>query len=638
MRPAARRFSRWLVLVFAIGVVAAVAGRTTRAEVAAQAPGVAALQLQIQTLEARLKKLEDRLEKPLTVKAPFTVTTEAGQTMFAVKAANGPELTLGSDAAPALRVSHKGGTALLELREGKYVGAIQASTSNAVVLAGDADRYARLVTAPGSAGAEVSEGANRVANLGIFSEFGPRLRLVDGGKQIFRVQGSNGNELVLGEDAAPALKVAATPQETSLRLQHGNSLMLAAAKQNGDVVVSALSQTGSHAGLQALAAGPSVVVDSGGQNPSESAFLSLDKSGPRLTLSRSGKLSALLGSAEGMHTGLRIYDPQGGLALAAGLGIGAEPRAGLTLWRNDEEASATLSTTDAGEGLLEIYRPGKQLAAQLGRMEQGKATALRIYDTTGQVALGAGIDVDGEAAVRIANQGKLVANMTAEKSGHGRIDIVNNNRSVVSINNSSKNGDGVVEIFDRGNFSILASIGSGGGEGLVELFRARDKLAAQLGAPSGKATALRIFDSAGKVGVGAGIDEYGQHAVRVATNGQFIAGMTARPDGFGSLDIVARGKIVASLNSLDRPGQGLVVVRNSAGEGVAALGLAKNGTGGNVTLFDSAGQGVFSAGNATTGWGEACVTRSTGRSHCLGISLPGIGGGGGRRDPPYRFR
>lgn len=639
MRTAVSRCSPWLVPVLAVVVYAAAAELTPR--VAAQTPDVSALQAQIQALEARLKKLEDRLERPLSVKAPFTVTTDAGQPMFAVKAANGPELTLGSEATPALRVSHVGGRALLELREGQYQAAMTVTSSDAIVLAGDPGRYVRLSTSAAlGLGVEAFAGANRWANLGITAEGSTRLKLQDGGKQIFRVQSGQASELILGEDAAPALKVAAMPQDTTLRLQHGNSVMLAAAKQNGDVIVAAQSQTGNHAALQALAAGPSVVVNSGGPNPSESAFLSLDKTGPRLTLSRSGKMSALLGSAEGMHTGLRIYDPQGGLALAAGLGVGAEARPGLTLWRTDEEASATLTTTDSGEGLLEIYRPGKQLAAQLGRSDQTKGTALRIYDTGGGIAVGAGLEADGSSGVLVASQGKYVAGMTAEKSGYGRIDIANNNRRVVSINNTSRKGDGVLEIFDPTSSTILASIGSDAGEGLLDLFRAGGKLAAQIGAPAGKATALRIFDQGGLVAVGAGIDSVGEHAVRVGRQGKWVASMSATTGGFGSLDVLGGGRVVASMNNGDRAGQGLFVIRNSGGEAVAALGLGRNGTGGNLTLFDAAGQGVFSAGNATTGWGEACVTRLTGKgpaNFCVGLTLPGIGGGGRSKNPPYRF-
>jgi hypothetical protein len=568
--------------------------------VAAQTPDVSALQAQIQALEARLKKLEDRLEKPLTVKAPFTVTTDAGQAMFAVKATNGPELTLGSEATPALRVSHVGGRALLELRQGQYQAAMTVTSSDAIVLAGDPGRYVRLSTSAAlGLGVEAFAGANRWANLGITAEGSTRLKLQDGGKQIFRVQGGQASELILGEDAAPALKASAAPEETTLSVLHGKSTVAMRASQNGDARFAALAGSGNRVAVFANGNGDSALqVDSGGESPSEWAQLVVDKNGPRAKLGRQGKPTAELGAPEGRHTGLRIYDPQGALALHAGLGTTG--KASLSLWRSEEEASALLSTTDTGEGLLEIFRPGKQLAAQLGRTDQTKGTALRIYDTGGAVAVGAGIEADGSSGVLVASQGKYVAGMTAEKSGYGHIDITNNNRLVVSINNVSRKGDGALEIYDPASSNILASVGSAGGEGLLDLFRPGGKPAAQIGAPTGKATGLRIFDQGGNVAVGAGIDSLGRHSVTLAADGHQVARMLATTSGSGTVDVLAKGKSVASMGTVD-DGKGVVNIF-SGGTPIAALTLGANG-GGLLQLGNAAGTPMVEAGTTASGVG-----------------------------------
>jgi hypothetical protein len=124
-----------------------------------------------------------------------------------------------------------------------------------------------------------------------------------------------------------------------------------------------------------------------------------------------------------------------------------------------------------------------------------------------------------------------------------------------------------------------------------------------------------------------GVGPEGIAAVQVYTKGgQLSAALQGDGAGGATVGVSRDGRnFLAALGLGDKGGS--VVVRNDAAAAVAALQLGSNGTGGNVTLYDAAGRGVFSAGNATGGWGEACVTRQTGRTHCLGIGLPGMGVG-----------
>jgi len=76
---------------------------------------------------------------------------------------------------------------------------------------------------------------------------------------------------------------------------------------------------------------------------------------------------------------------------------------------------------------------------------------------------------------------------------------------------------------------------------------------------------------------------------------------------------------VASINSADRPGEGLVIVRGNSGAGVAWLGYSAS-KGGEVVAANPAGQSVFFGRYRSGPEGENCIATDKG-DKCLGVAL-----------------
>jgi len=146
---------------------------------------------------------------------------------------------------------------------------------------------------------------------------------------------------------------------------------------------------------------------------------------------------------------------------------------------------------------------------------------------------------------------------------------------------------------------------------------------------SKNAHALQVYDDGGQVVARVGFGD-GVASIGVGKNGKALAKMYTIGDQ-GSVSVLQDNVAVASINNADSPGAGIVVVRNNAGNAVATLGLSSTGDGGNITVRDPGGDGVFSAGYASDGGGEACLNRVNGAGQwdlsCLGVGLPGMGRG-----------
>lgn len=236
-----------------------------------------------------------------------------------------------------------------------------------------------------------------------------------------------------------------------------------------------------------------------------------------------------------------------------------------------DKRRVTLSAPDGGDFALQFFKSGG-----------------------GDPALQAGI-VQGQPAVKVRSGSKDLA-VLAAKGQQGELTLSDNAGEV-------------------------AKMGSLSGSGTLRLSKG-EQPTITLGPTEERALpAVRAYDN-GKMVVAAGGDTKGSGLVVVYSGATLAAVMEGFPGGAGAVTAYAKDQPVASINSTDNAGKGLVVVRNNTGVAIAYLGAGSSG-GGNVTTTDASGAGVFSAGFDGEG-GSACVERKG--TKCLGVGLTGMEG------------
>lgn len=144
---------------------------------------------------------------------------------------------------------------------------------------------------------------------------------------------------------------------------------------------------------------------------------------------------------------------------------------------------------------------------------------------------------------------------------------------------------------------------------------------AEFGVPPGKNAGMRFLNGETLL-AGLGISNAGNGLMMTAQPDGSPA-VTAGGDGsgFAAVDVHQGGAQVASMNSRDLQGGGLVVVRNGNGNAVAYLSQSAAGGGGSVSATDPGGNEVFGAGFDGTA-GVACIRRANGNQFCLEPVMP----------------
>jgi hypothetical protein len=584
-----------LSLIIALGVLVApiVTFDAYAQEVgsAEQISETARLQQRVEELEARLKKLEEKFEKPFTVKAPFTVTDGANKPMFQV-GQGGNKVTLGNPSSPILYMGDEEGNAALRIVSGKArVGLIARGDGTAIAAATTGeDTYARLIASPSAGAITESVRAGDRGYLGVVGG-GARVKLEKGKKQFFLVDAATEPSLKLGDEKQPGFEVS-DGQDAIVSLKKNQASLRMATEASGISLVRAINGGGHSVAIES---GPDYSVVEAQRGDPDWIQIGMIEGAPALKLVRGGKTTADIGTPEGKNTALRIYDKDGALAVQAGLGSGAEESSSLSLWRGDN-AVASLRQDIKGEAVFEIRRAEGQLAAQLGRVDEGKGTALRIFDTSGKVAVGAGLDTDNNAAVRVARQGKTAASMSADEKGNGRVQIAKAEKAV-GFFGVNDDGRPALRLADDTGIRALALEGLDGGDGSIKLY-SDGNLSAHMGPASGKNTALRFFMNSETPMAAIGIDATGNGAVRVGdTAGTTLAGLAVDSDGGGSVVAYHKsGRPAASL-AIGDGGVGSVQVYTTGGVLLGSLTQGVNG--GILQLNDMGGTPMVEAG--TTG-------------------------------------
>jgi hypothetical protein len=341
----------------------------------------------------------------------------------------------------------------------------------------------------------------------------------------------------------------------------------------------------------------------------EHITLSFEKNAPKLEM-KSGDNTVSLGTDdEGPHLTLHA---EGGGDVKAGPDEGEMK---VTVSHGKANEASLISKTDGALVSADESLSGK--SAKMGTLDDGfgfsgenhdtprvtlsssdgSEYSLQFFKAGGSPILQAGI-VDGEPAVKVSSGSKDLAVLAAKGGTQGELTLSDNTGEV-------------------------AKMGALGSSGTLQLSKGGQPTIT-LGPTEEKALpAVRAYDK-GKMVVAAGGDTEGSGIVVVyggATPAALIEGFTG---GKGTFTAYSSDQPVVSINSVDKPGEGLVVVRNSAGIAVATLGYGSEG-GGNVTTTDASGNGVFSAGFiGGDGPGSACVEYKG--TKCLGVGLTGMEG------------
>jgi hypothetical protein len=553
------------------------------------------LKEQVEELLERIIKLEQRLDKPMTVKAPFIVTDAKGGPVLKVSKGSGSSLELFGASSVPLRVMEDGEGVRLTMGAGAGQINLSARRSGDVYVsaAGADGRYARLLAQSSGAAFEAMDGGER-AQLAVM-DGSSRVKLWKNLKPFFFVASETAPSLKLGDEAKPGLEVVDEGSDVTMTLTKGASVVYLNSKTSGDSRVS-VSGGGVHRALmQSRPDWTAVEVHSenGGPTSPDWIQLGLDpEEGPRVRIYEGGKKVADLGTPIGKYPGMRIYDDEGNVALHAGRGTTGHPSFSIL---EDDIVIGSLARNDKDEGVLQLNLKSGQVAAELGRSDINKQTGLRIYDEKGQLALGAGVDDKGTPAVRVINKGQMAAGMSVGSDGAGRVDIASGDK-------------------------ITGMLSSRAGTGVLELLRSDGKYAAQLGPGDATSVALRIFGNSGNVVAGIGVDGGGDGAVRIHNDaGQVIAGLGADADNEGYVSVFkGGGKSLASL-AVAADGRGSIQVYSASGETLGTLTQGESG-GGLLQLNNAGGAPMVEAGTT----GTVGVVRAGPTSRASGLlGLPG---------------
>jgi hypothetical protein len=554
-------------LLCAAGIAATLLALAARAQNfgGAEQAGSGALAERVTELEERLKKLEERLEKPLTVKAPFVVADGSGKAV--------------------LRVSKSSSEALLELTSGPGHASLKARNDGAsYVSASNGKNYARLISIDASAAVEVQHGSE-IGQLSIY-EGRSRLKLWKSGKPYFLATSSENATLQVGDEASPGFQVRVDAEDASIRIAKGKAFTDVSAGPEGSAIH---VRNGQSSGAQMNAVGENALVKVHSALGGDGVQLAMRADKPFLSMFTGGKPVAELGAPETRSTGLRFFDPQGNLALQAGLGSDGKPS--VSLYENDQ-GIAQLMMNNSGEGVLQLFRSGEAAGTLLGREDSSKGYGLRIFDASGAIALGAGLDEKGVPSVRVMRDGKVATSMDALSTGEGLVEVMKAGKVVASLM-VAKDGSGALDVSDKVGETI-AWLGAEGGEGSLDLFRAGGKASASLGVEGGRKTALRIYGDTVPVAA-IGVDTNGSGAMRITDSaGNAMAQVIRDSDGAGSIVTYdTKGSPSASLAATS-DGSGAIQIY---GGGQVLGSLARGQNGGMLQLNDNAGAPMVEAGN-----------------------------------------
>jgi len=514
--------------------------------------------------------------------------------------AEGTALTVGAEGSSQAKLEGGGDEAALTLGTGEAAQVtLTGRTDGGELLLGKAEAPLAKLSSDADSGELALGGSAATATLTGKADAGTLLLGKEGGKLARLTNEGEGGALALGKGGEPVVLLKTAAEGGALTFGSGEPTVSLTSVANGGRLVLGepeglrvqIGITGADAVVQVADGDKRAALVAGGQMTgaavaTEDGDIVVGKGQASwgITLAKQGQPLAVIGTLQQDKPGLRLYE--GGQATVT---LKAEGGEGHLILGPGEAKVRMESTADGGQL---IFGPGEEGLVALGSnpdggvLQMGKAEAL-------QVALG----TLGGAAVVQAGDGETRSYLVASKEEQGFFSLSSEGQVELGVNSA---GWGLLLAKD--------------GEAL-----------ANLGTYDGRAVALRMFTGGTQIAAVGVNPSTGGGTVRVfpPDGGMTAAALEAEPGG-GLVIAYGPGGVTTAVMSSE---EHAIVLYNKAGVPVASFSLSSSGSGGNVTTRDGAGSGVFSAGAASDGGGEACVNRQNGKTHCLGIGLPGMGTG-----------
>jgi hypothetical protein len=601
----------------------------------------------------------------VVMQAPFTVVDATGAAVFTVEAENGVVVVnVGGDVGVSLAASGQDG-AKLEVN-------------------GGIDRSIELVAAPAASFFTLDHGTGVEVKIGFLDMATTGIQISEGDDTLIEAKaGPEGNSIVIGAETASQVKLEQGPTKAQLSLGQGEQppVTLAALADGGELKLGlgeeARVELSAHADEGKLALGGATAAATlTGKGEAGTLLLGIEL-GKRAKLSNEGQ-SAVLELTHSADLAVKLEStPEAGQLL---LGVGAEPGLKLTgkdlggqvFAGEDVGKRVQIGITDTGDPVIQVADGDRRVAMLVSD---------DVFGTT--VASDEGAAILGHSStgwgVHLSKQGVMLAALGLYEEQPLGLSLFANNTATTMLR--AENDGGLLTFgagakpkvtltsneiggqLEMGDQTLRVQLGTVGEDALVQVGKGDDRAymvaaadqvgtmattatgfaefgkgskgfgftlskegtpMANLGTYEDRGPALRLFGSDGTQVVGAGMSPVGGGTVRVfpAGGGPAMAQLDALETGGFVGTFLPSGTPNATLDANER----MVALFNEAGLAIATLELSQDGTAGNVTLRNSGGGGVFSAGAVPDGSGEACVVRKNGQ-HCLGIGLPGMGGG-----------
>ncbi len=614
--------------VLAILCVGAFAGAALTAHLGAQAEDAGVSFAQLQALTARVTALEDAKDKPQKLKAPFEVIDVRGQTILSVvDTGGGVSFQVGTGDA-LVTLSTNGGDPKIELEDG------QNNARLAVLKDGPV-----LDLASGSASVTIKADGT-----------GPSLAMNQGNEPVFVMDTAQGGPQLKVQKGSQVARMQALPNQTGVLVDTSTHFQMGDIENirgfvasRGDLPFAGLGAFGNDQYRVVIYNGSTSPVFEGGfdRESGQAGLFVGDASGKRIgqiTSAPGGELQLFNAGGQGIATlgpnddGARlnlgvgnngIFAKTNGSTATIITSIGGKvAEMGVTARSTGfvvgEEAKPLAALADNGDGkpFLNIYGSGSPSPVVSLGMATGSG-ALRVFSNGGELAVIAGALDEGRGSVKVYESNRIMAGMEAVGSGSSVIYVSSNENDVAGMYN--ERGEGSIAVKNKQN--TLVELGTLGNAGTV-VTSVDGKPVVALGPTKQNSNpAVRVFKDGTSV-FAAGAGSSGNGAVAVYADGQLRAGVEAQ-GGNGHIYVMSGETEVASINSTDMPGQGLVIARGKSGTASAFLSAGTSG-GGHVELNDPSGNEVFSAGYDGDGPGYACVNRKG--KKCLGVGLTGMEG------------
>jgi len=599
----------------------------------------------------------------VVMQAPFTVVDERGEPVFTVEAENGVvEVNVGGDVGVSFAASGQDGAKL--------------------EVSGGIDRSIELVAAPAASFFTLDHGTGVEVKIGFLDLATTGIQISEGDDTLLAATaGPDSNSLTIGPDNGSQVKLEQGTGKAELSLGQGENppVQLAALADGGELKLGlgeeprvALS---AHADEGKLALGGATAAASlSGKGEAGTLLLGLEL-GKRAKLSNEGQSSVLeLAHSADLAVKLESAAEAGQLLL----GVGAEPGLKLTgkdlggqLFAGEEVGKRVqIGITDAGDPVIQVADGDRRVALLVTEDVFGATVAAE----DGAAILGHSSTGWG---VHLSKQGVMQAALGRYEDQPLGLTLFSNNTATAVLRAETDGGllsfgtvpkvkltsNEVGGALEMGDQTLRVQIGTVGDDAVVQVGKGEERAylvaaADQVGAAATTATGLAEFGKGSK-GFGLTLSKEGVYMANLGTyedrgvalrlfgsDGTQVVGAGMSPVGGGTVRVFppGGGPAMAQLDALETGGfvgtflpsgtpnatldanERMVALFNDAGIAISTLELSQDGTGGNVTLRNSGGGGIFSAGAVPDGSGEACVVRANGR-HCLGIGLPGMGGG-----------